>query len=172
MKEQTKKLTFAAMFLALALVLPFFTGQIQKIGSMLCPMHIPVLLTGYICGGPWGLAIGVVAPILRSLIFGMPHMFPAALCMSFELATYGLVAGVLHRMLPSKKWCIYLSLLLAMIAGRILWGLAMFVCMGLNGTTFGISAFLAGAIYNAIPGIIVQIILIPIIVMLLKRTEK
>lgn len=170
--NQTKKVTFAAMFLTLALVLPFFTGQIPQIGSMLCPMHIPVLLAGYICGGPWGFVIGLIAPILRSLIFGMPPMFPTAVSMAFELAAYGLVAGVLHKLLPPKKWCIYISLLLAMIAGRMVWGLAMFVCMGLKGTTFGMTAFLAGAVYNAIPGIIVQIILIPIIVMLLKRTEN
>ena len=91
-----RKLTYSAMFLAIAFVLPFFTGQIQQIGSMLCPMHIPVLLCGYICGAPWGMLVGFITPMLRSMLLGMPPMFPVAFCMAFELGTYGFVAGFLH----------------------------------------------------------------------------
>ena len=94
-RNHVKQLVLASMFLALALALPFLTGQIPQIGSMLCPMHIPVLLCGFFCGWPWGAAVGAVAPLLRSLIFGMPPMFPTALCMAFELATYGAVSGYL-----------------------------------------------------------------------------
>ena len=79
------------MFLALAYVMPFLTGQIPQVGSMLCPMHIPVLLCGFFCGAPWGLAVGFVAPLLRSFTLGMPPMFPTAFCMAFELAAYGFV---------------------------------------------------------------------------------
>ena len=107
-KNDIKKLTLSAMFLALALVMPFLTGQIPQIGAMLCPMHIPVLLCGFFCGGPWGLLVGFVSPVLRSIIFGMPTMFPKAICMAFELATYGLVSGLLHKVLPKKKWTPYL----------------------------------------------------------------
>ena len=88
-----RKLTYSAACLALALVLPFVTGNIPDIGNMLCPMHIPVLLCGFLCGGFWGTAVGAVAPILRSLIFGRPYLYPAALAMMFELAIYGLLAG-------------------------------------------------------------------------------
>ena len=165
------KLVFAAMFLALSYVLPFLTGQIPEIGSMLCPMHIPVLLCGFICGGPWGLIVGFIAPVLRSLIFGMPTLFPKAVCMAFELAAYGAVAGIMHKILPKKKVSIYGSLLIAMIIGRIVWGCAMYICMGINGGAFTFSAFIAGAFTNAVPGIIVQIVLIPVLVMVLENPK-
>ena len=171
-KNDIKKLTLSAMFLALALVMPFLTGQIPQIGAMLCPMHIPVLLCGFFCGGPWGLLVGFVAPVLRSIIFGMPPMFPKAICMAFELATYGLVSGLLHKVLPKKKWTVYVSLILAMIAGRVVWGLAMLICMGFDVTKFGASAFISGALLNALPGIIVQLVLIPILVIVLEKYVK
>jgi len=168
-KNTSKSLTLSAMFLAMAFVLPFLTGSIPQIGSMLCPMHIPVLLCGFFCGGPWGAAVGAIAPILRSAIFGMPPMFPTAICMTFELAVYGLIAGWLHNRLPKKKIYVYVALLIAMIAGRIVWGAAMFCCMGLDPSAFGLEAFFAASVLNAIPGIILQIILIPIIVIRLKK---
>ena len=168
-RNEIKKLVFSAMFLALAFVMPFLTGQIPQVGSMLCPMHIPVLLCGFFCGAPWGLAVGFIAPILRSFTLGMPPMFPTAFCMAFELATYGFVAGWLHNKLPKQKMNVYVSLLSAMVIGRLVWGVVMFCCMGLNVSKFGFSAFLAGAVLNAIPGIIVQIILIPILVITLEK---
>ena len=173
MKNRNKilKMVFAAIFLALSYVLPFLTGQIPEIGSMLCPMHIPVLLCGFICGWPWGLAVGFVAPLLRSLTLGMPPLFPTALCMAFELATYGLVSGIIHNLLPRKKPYIYCTLIIAMIVGRLVWGTAMFICMGINGGSFTFAAFIAGAITNAIPGIIVQLVLIPVFVMLIENTK-
>ena len=174
MKKQTNvyKMVLSALFLALAFVLPFLTGQIPEIGAMLCPMHIPVLLCGFLCGWPWGLAVGFIAPLLRSLTLGMPPMFPTALCMAFELAAYGAFAGLLYRLLPRKKTSVYVALIGAMILGRIVWGGAMYACMGIQGNAFGLSAFLAGAITNAIPGIIAQIILVPILVMLLTRESR
>ena len=168
-KTNVKTLVMSALFLALALVLPFLTGQIPEVGAMLCPMHIPALLCGFFCGWPWGLAVGLIAPILRSLTFGMPPMFPVAICMSLELATYGAVSGWLHCKLPRKKSSIYAALLTAMVAGRLVWGLARFLCAGLDFSAFGLSAFWAGAVTSAIPGIIVQIVLIPLLVMALEK---
>ena len=165
------KLTLSALFLAMAYVLPFLTGQIPEIGAMLCPLHIPALLCGFICGGPWGLAVGFIAPLFRSMILGMPPMFPGAVCMAFEMAVYGVVVGFLYRKLPQKKSSIYVSLITAMILGRIVWGLAMMVCMGISGGAFTSGAFIAGAITNAIPGIAVQLILIPILVMALEKAN-
>jgi len=169
--SNTRTLTLAAMFLAIAFVLPFFTGQIPQIGSMLCPMHIPVLLCGFICGWPWGLVVGFLAPLLRSVTLGMPPLFPTAFCMAFELATYGAASGLLHKFFHKNKWNIYLSLIIAMITGRVVWGSIMFICMGLTGGDFGFSAFLAGAVTNAIPGIILQLILVPILVMILEKAK-
>ena len=173
MKAHTRliKMVLSAAFLALAYVMPFLTGQIPEIGSMLCPLHIPVLLCGFICGWPWGLAVGFIAPLFRSFTLGMPPLFPTAVCMAFELAAYGAVTGLMHRLLPRKKPYIYVSLLTAMLVGRLIWGAAMFVCMGLNGGSFTFAAFLAGAITNAIPGIIIQIVLIPVLVMVLENPK-
>ena len=164
-------MVLAALFLALAYVLPFLTGQIPEIGSMLCPMHLPVLLCGFICGWPWGLAVGAVAPIFRSLTLGMPPLFPTALCMAFELAAYGAIAGLMHKILPKKKPYIYCSLIISMLVGRIIWGAAMFVCLGISGGSFTFATFIAGAITNAIPGIIVQLVLIPVLVMVLENSK-
>lgn len=162
-------MVMAAMFLAIAYVLPFFTGQIPEIGSMLCPMHIPVLLCGFICGWPWGLAVGLIAPLLRSVILGMPPLFPTAVCMAFELAAYGAMTGLFYKWLPKKKGGIYVSLISAMVVGRLVWGFAMMFCMGIKGGSFGVAAFLTGAVTDAIPGIVLQIVLIPILVMLLEQ---
>ena len=172
MKNRQKiwKMVLAALFLALAYVMPYLTGQIPEVGAMLCPMHLPILLCGFLCGWPWGLAVGLVAPLLRSMLTGgFPPMFPTAVCMAFELATYGAVTGVMHRLLPRKKPYIYGSLLTAMLVGRAVWGVAMFICVGAGGGSFGLTAFLAGAVTNALPGILVQIALVPVLVMLLDR---
>ncbi|MBR6529915.1 MAG: ECF transporter S component [Clostridia bacterium] len=173
MKHTTlKNMLFSALFLALAFVMPFLTGQIPKFGAMLCPLHVPVLLCGFVCGAPWGLAVGFAAPLLRSLTLGMPPLFPTAVCMAFELAAYGLVTGVLHRLLPRKKAFIYVSLVAAMLVGRLVWGAAMFVCTGIGGTEFTPATFFAGAFADALPGILVQLALIPVLVMVLDRQKE
>lgn len=170
-RNQLVNLALAAMFLALAYVMPFLTGQIQQIGNMLCPMHIPVILCGFICGGPWGLIVGFIAPFLRSFTLGMPPMYPVAFAMAFELAAYGLMSGVLYRVFPKKKGYIYCSLIISMIIGRLIWGVVQFACAGLDPSKFGFAAFWAGAVANAIPGIILQIVIIPVVVMLLEKTK-
>lgn len=163
------RLILAALFLALALVLPFLTGQIQQFGNMLCPMHFPVLLCGFFCG-PWlGLAVGFIAPLWRSLQFGMPQLFPVAVAMAFELAAYGFVAGLLYKLLPKKKIYVYVSLISAMLVGRLIWGLVRVIFYGVWESAFGWSAFFAGAFTNAIPGIVLQLIIIPILVITLTR---
>ena len=169
MKDRNRRLTFSALYLAIALVLPFITGQIPEIGAMLSPMHIPVLLCGFVCGWQWGLAVGLIAPILRSVLFGMPTLYPTAIAMTFELAAYGALSGILYKLLPRKTWAIYLSLILAMIGGRLVWGAARYLLAGLSGSAFPVSAFLAGAVLDAIPGIILHIVLIPVLVMVLEK---
>ncbi len=158
------------MFLAIGLLLPFLTGQLKAIGSMLLPMHIPVLLCGLICGWQYGAAVGAILPLLRNLLFGMPPM-PGAISMAFELCTYGLVIGLMYGL---SKWkCIislYRSLIVAMLAGRAVWGVAQYIILGIKGGSFGFEAFMAGAFLNAIPGIILQLIFIPVMMVALDRT--
>ncbi len=123
MKKNVKKLTFSAMFLAIAFVLPYLTANNQQLGTMLCPMHIPVLLCGFVCGWQWGLVVGAAAPIMRSMLTGgMPPMFPTAIAMACELATYGLVSGLLYRFMSKKLPFIYLDLIISMVSGRLVWG--------------------------------------------------
>lgn len=162
-------MVLAAMFLALALVLPLLTGQIPQVGNALCPMHIPVLLCGFFCGPWYAAAVGFIAPLLRFLIFGMPPLMPTGIAMCFELLTYGLVAALLYKSLPGKKGFVYVSLAGAMLAGRLVWGCARVILFGLGKSAFGRAAFVSGAFVNAIPGIILQIVLIPVIVMALRR---
>lgn len=170
MHQNVRKLTLSALFLALGLVLPFLTGQIKEIGSMLLPMHIPVLLCGLICGWPWGAAVGLVLPLLRSVTFGMPPLYPTAVAMSLELLTYGLVVGLVWGLVRRQNLgTLYCALLLAMVAGRLVWGGAMVLLLGLQGGAFTWEAFLAGAVLNAVPGILVQLILIPAILLALDR---
>lgn len=159
----------SAMFLALALVLPFLAGQIQQIGNALCPMHLPVLLCGFFCGPVYALVVGFVAPLLRFALFGMPPLMPIGIAMSFELATYGFVAGALYRHTADKKLGVYLALVPAMLAGRLVWGTVRVILYGLGKSEFGWAAFMAGAFINAVPGIILQLVLIPLLVTALKK---
>ncbi len=156
------------MFLALALLLPMTGGHIQQFGRMILPMHIPVILCGFVCGWPWGLAVGLAAPLLSSTT-GMPPLLPTGVAMSFELAAYGAFSGLLYRILPRKIPYIYISLILSMIIGRLISGAAQFIIAGIQNTTFTFAAFWAGAVTVAAPGIIIQIILIPILVAALRR---
>ena len=146
------------MALALCLVLPFLTGQIPQVGQMLLPMHLPVLLCGFLCSWQWGLAVGFLAPLLRSALFHMPVFYPMALCMAFEMAAYGALCGWLYCRLPRRKSSLYL-------------GAARFLCAGLQPSAFGFTAFWAGAVTSAVPGIILQLVLVPILVMALEKAH-
>ena len=167
--EKTREMVMAALCLALALLLPFLTGQIKEIGNMLCPMHIPVLLCAFLCSWKWAAGVGAAAPLLRSAIWGMPPMGPIAFAMTFELATYGLIASVIYRRLPKKTWSIYIALIAAMLGGRIVWGIVSMILYGAMGTPFTWQMFAAGAFINAVPGIILQIVIIPVIVLALEK---
>ena len=166
MNKQTKRLVLSGMFLALCMVLPFLTGQIPKIGSALSPMHIPVLICGFACGGVYGAAVGFIAPFLRNLMFHMPPILTAV-----AMAVYGLVAGLLYKKLQKTVLNLYLSLVAAMLLGRIAWGITRFVIAGLAGTEFSFAMFLSGAFVQAVPGIICHIVLVPLVVLALKKAK-
>lgn len=170
-QRPVQTLVTAAMLTALGFVLPFFTGQIPQIGSMLCPMHLPVLLCGFLCGWKYGLAVGFVLPLLRSVTLGMPPMFPTAIAMAFELAAYGFLAGFLYA--RSRCQCVvalYRCLIIAMIGGRIVWAAAQVILAGVSGQAFTWQMFLSGAFLTAIPGIVLQLVFIPAVMVALDRT--
>ena len=170
--NNVKKLAVTAMLFAVGMVLPFFIGQIPAIGKMLLPMHIPVLLCGFIVGWQYGALIGFLLPIVRGLVFGMPPLYPNAVAMAFEMAAYGFVSGYLYS---HARWqctkMLYISLVTAMLAGRLVWAFAEVILLGIGGNTFTWEMFAAGAFLNAIPGIIVQLALIPLIMVALRRAK-
>lgn len=173
MKDPTpysvRRLALAAMFLAIALVLPFLTGQLQTFGNMLLPMHLPVMLCGLICGWQYGGAVGFVAPLLRFALFHMPRM-PLAVPMAFELAAYGLLTGLLYGLSKRKGVAaLYRALLLAMVGGRIVWAAGRTVLAGLGKVPFGWQVFLTAGFLEAIPGILLQLVLIPAVMVALGR---
>ncbi len=173
-----KKICLFAVFLALAWLLPLLTGQIPEIGQQLCPMHIPILLAGFILGWKYGALLGFVAPLTRSLMFGQPALYPMALCMAFELATYGFLSGFIFQIFikkftMDKKTIIwmYVSLILAMIGGRLVWGLSRYLCGVFAQNAFTFKMFLSGAILTAWPGIVLQLVLIPALLFTLYKAK-
>ncbi len=168
-KFSLRKLLYSAVCLALCLLLPFLTGQIPQVGKALSPMHIPVLLGGFLCGPWWAALVGLIAPVLRFLLFGSPPLFPMATAMSFELAAYGLAAGLLYRLFPHRVGGVYGALVGAMLIGRVSFGIAMFLLLGGSYTW---EAFVSGAFVTALPGIILHLLLIPPIVLALQKAGK
>lgn len=171
-KDFIKKLVLGAMFLAIGIILPFFTGQIPQIGRMLLPMHIPVFLCGLICGWRYGFAVGFILPLMRSMLFFMPPLFPDAAAMAFELGAYGFFCGFFYQ--KSRWHCIkslYRCLIFSMLLGRAVWGTAMLIFLGLGAEGFTAGAFFAGAFANAVPGIILQLIIIPLVMLALDKTH-
>lgn len=165
----TRKLIFSAMLFAVGLVLPFVTMQIPMIGNMLLPMHIPVLLCGFICGAPYGALVGFLLPLARNFLFGMP-MFVSAVCMAVELMVYGLSAGLIYPKLKQKKHGVLLTLIPVLILGRLVWGVTAFIVYSAFGNPFTVQIFLAQAFINAIPGIVIQLIFIPILVNAINKS--
>jgi riboflavin transporter FmnP len=171
MEKNIKKLVMSGVFLALCMV-PLLIGHIPEIGSALSPMHIPVLICGFACGWQWGLAVGFIAPPLRYAIFGMPPILPTGIAMSFELAAYGAACGILYKLLPKKIPYIYLTLISSMLLGRIVWGIARVVLtFAPDAKNFTWAMFMSGAFINAVPGIILHIVLVPLVVIALDRAR-
>jgi len=182
-KKELKKISLAGILLALGLVLPFLTGQLPDIGNMLLPLHLPVLIAGFSLGGGYGMLVGAMLPLLRSLLFGMPALFPKAVTYAFELATYGLVSGFLYSLLTKfatrvKKYsmiyevfAVYLSLLCAMLSGRVVFGIVTLIIFSLSGSAVSLEYIITETVFLAIPGIILQLIAIPLLVLTLRRAK-
>ena len=168
MKTSTRKLTLSALFLALGLVLPLITGQIPQIGKMLLPMHIPVLLCGMVCGAPYGAVCGLLGPMLSSVLTGMPTaaLMPA---MMVECAAYGLTTGLMLCLVRTGKTYadLCLSLVAAMLVGRLVSGVtkALFFMAG----QYTMQAWIAASFVTALPGIVLQLAVVPSIVYYLMR---
>jgi uncharacterized membrane protein len=188
-KVDTVKIAWAGTFLALAMVLPALIGHIPEIGRAMSPMHIPVFICGFVLGPYFGAIVGALAPLLNFFVTGMPQLFPSGIGMMVELAVYGFVAGFVFGLLRRGKGerkgkigaligffertaaGIYLSLIVAMLVGRLFWGLARFILSGFGGSGFLFKSFIAGAFVNAVPAWILHIVLIPLIIFALQRAK-
>lgn len=166
---KNKKLILSGLFLTLGILLPFLTGQIPKFGNMFLPMHIPVLLCGMLCGWQYGLLLGFMLPVLRFMLTGMPVLYPNGISMAFELASYGLISGLIYSHLAKKISSLYIALIGAMLGGRVVWAIAQMLLLGMGGKGFTWAMFVSGAFANAIIGIIIQLTLIPVIVRIADR---
>ncbi|SDN89826.1 ECF transporter S component [Acetanaerobacterium elongatum] len=167
MKNQTKKLVYAAGCLAMGIILALLFHLLGGgLGNILLPMHIPVLLCGFLCGPLFGAACGVLLPLLSSIMIGIPPIFPVGAAMMFELCTYGLLSGLLY-----KKANVYISLIVAMLGGRIIGGAANAVLLGIAGKAYGLTAFVTTMFVTALPGIFIQLGLIPLLVIALTRAR-
>jgi len=171
--NQIRNLTLAAMLIALGVVLPTLVGP--PVASRFLLMHIPALLAGFVIGPKYGLVVGFVTPFLRSVTIGqgMPPLMPTATAMAFELATYGFVAGLIYSKVKQSIVNVYTALISAMIVGRIVYGVAMFILLvGLSlvdGRTYSFAAWWSGVVATSIPGIILQLVLIPLVVVALEK---
>lgn len=170
------KITLSAMFLAIGIVLPFLTGQIQTVGQMLSPMHLPVLICGFICGPIYSFLVGFTLPLLRSLMFGMPPMYPASIAMAFEMGTYGALCGILYpifsKIIKNKVVKLYPPLLISMVVGRVVWGIVRYLIASIDKTlVFNVNLFISGALLTVWPGIIIQLVFVPLIVYAIEKTN-
>jgi niacin transporter len=166
----TRKTVCTSLLVALGVVLPVTLHAVPNAGSVLLPMHFPVLICGLVCGLPYGLLCGLVTPLLSSVFTGMPPaaMLPSMLC---ELAVYGLVSSMLARTIRTKNLYanVYIALIGAMLAGRIVFG-------ALNSLIFkageySMQIWLTSAFVTALPGVVIQLVLIPAIVIALQKAR-
>ena len=169
-KNNTLKLVFSAVFLSLSIILPMVISSTPLLGQIFLQMHLPVMLCCIICGTPYGIIVGLMAPLLKFAITGLP-VFNTAIAMAFELATYGGMCGMLYKAFPKKIFYVYPNLIISMILGRIVNGAMNFLISTTTDNVFILKTFITVTTINAIPGIVIQLTLIPLIILALRKTR-
>ena len=174
-QNKTERLVTAALCLALGIIIPqaFHVIPVANTGGVFLPMHIPVILCGYFAGGMYGALVGIMCPILSFLFTGMPNAarLPFMIC---ELAVYGLAAGLAYKFFErmNKTIQVYVTLIITMLCGRIAYFFGIVVAVYI----LGMKELSVGAVISAVvlgvPGIIIQLILIPAIVFAVDRMLK
>lgn len=174
-KSGLYSLLVTAILLAVGIVLPFLTGNVQVLGQAISPLHIPVLICGLTCGWYWGMGLGIVLPLLRSVLFGMPPLVPVAIPMAFEMAAYGALCGLLYPMLCKKMsktcWAMLIAMVIAMLAGRLVGGAAKAVVMGIQGNAYTFPAFVTAYFVNTAVGAVIHLIVVPLVVTALEKAR-
>lgn len=169
--NKTKRLTIASMFLAIGVILPQAFHAIPNVGNIFLPMHIPVLLCGFICGPIYGFLVGLLAVIISHLVFSMP---PAIMLgqMLVELSLYGLMTGVFTKTITIQNKLVknYLTLILSMLIARVVYGILNSLLFKVG--SYSLSIWISNAFVTALPGIIIQLLIIPMLVESLKKLMK
>lgn len=169
MKEMTKELVWASLFLAISVIISYIFHVTSLPGQVFLPMHIPVLLCGAILDKKYRVIVGILVPFVNSVLLGMPPLYPTAVSMAFELATYGFIIGLLYK---DKKCNIFVSLISAMLVGRIVSGIVNYVLLTVGGGGFIFATFMTSTFVKAVPGVIIQLMLIPAILKTLEYNNK
>ena len=171
MMSTSKRTTLCAACIAMCYVLPIAFHSVG-LGGALSPMHIPVLLCGLICGGGAGFLCGLVGPVLSSLLSGMPPML-MLVRMIPELCVYGLVAGFAMKRLHtgSNTKDVYISMIIAMIAGRIVGGIATAVFFAVTSGVYSVALWFASYFVESIPGIVIHLVVVPVLVFSLQKAR-
>lgn len=168
--SNVKKSIITAVCIALCYVIPLMFHGIQNAGNIFCPMHIPVFICGLICGWQYGLLCGIAGPALSSALSSMP---PVAILpsMMVELAVYGTVAGLMMKLVRTKSTYadLYISLIVAIVCGRVLAGLAKALIFARG--SYSMSAWIAGSVVTSWPGTVIQLVFIPTIVFALMKSH-
>ncbi|MBQ2927323.1 MAG: ECF transporter S component [Oscillospiraceae bacterium] len=168
-KNSARNLTLTAMCVALCVVLPIAFHSIPNAGSVMLPMHIPVLICGMICGWPNGFLCGLMGPLLSSALTGMPPVavLPA---MMVECGMYGLVSGLMLKYVHTRSTYgdLYIALVTAMLAGRVVSGIAKALIFT-PGMAF--SAWISASFVTALPGILIQLVFLPSVVFTLMKAR-
>lgn len=190
-ENNTKKMIYGAICLALGVILPALMGNVEVLGQTFLPMHFIVMLCGFMCGPSIAGLVGIIIPVFRFMLFGFPTVYPLGLAICFELLTYGVVTGLLFakfgnktfkfiknsKMSEGKKKIvstfinIEIILIIAMIAGRIVWGACMAFFTYLLGGLFTPYMFVLAAFVEVIPGIVIQLVFLPILVIALQKAK-
>lgn len=155
---KTRKIVVTSFFVCIGVILPTIFHSFNMMGNVFLPMHIPVLICALICKERWGTICGFLVPIISSILTGMPPIFPVAIVMGFELACYGFL---LPKLL--NKYNIYISLIIALSLVRVVSCIINFILLGVVPSYTALYTFIIGLFITALPGILIQIILIPII---------
>ena len=167
--SNNEKLTFSSVCLACCFLLPLLTYQNPEVNKMLCLMHFPVMVCGMMCGAPWGVAVGVTAPVLRCLMFGVPAMYPEAVAMCVEMGVYGFVCGLEANDPRKSPGNVFLDLFISMVAGRVAWGVAMVFFALISTVPFSIEAYKT-AVLSTWPGVMLQLMSLPPLIVFLQTT--
>jgi len=167
-RQSTRQLIISGLLISVGILLPILFHSVNLLGKIFLPMHIPVLIGGFFLSPLFAMIVGMVTPVISAVMTGMPVLFPMALIMFFELGTYGYVIAYLRK----RGVSVIPSLLIGMVIGRIVAGLVVFVLSSFFGVKMNAFLFVKGAILTGIPGIAVQLIIIPLIVASLQRVLR